>query len=41
MHGEKDVMTLESTNFISATSLSQNLNKLTDGAISMRLDESS
>jgi hypothetical protein len=38
IHGEKDIMTLESTNFISATSISQNLNKLSDGAISMRLD---
>jgi hypothetical protein len=38
IHGEKDALELESTNFISATSVTQNLNKLSDGAISLRLD---
>lgn len=38
IQGETDNLVLESTNFISATAISQNLNKRSDGAISMRLD---
>lgn len=39
--GEQDLLQLESTHFISATSVSPNLNVLSDGAISLRLDASS
>ncbi len=39
--GEKDTINLTSTNFISATSISPNLQVLMDGAISMRFDSTS
>lgn len=41
IYGERDHLELESTNFISATSISGNLNRLMDGAISMRFDSTS
>jgi hypothetical protein len=41
IYGERDTLSLEDTNFINATSISPNLNALTDGAISMRFDETS
>jgi hypothetical protein len=41
IYGEKDHLQLESTNFISATAISSNLNGLMDGAISMRFDSTS
>lgn len=41
IYGEKDTLNLTSTNFISATSISPNLQRLMDGAISMRFDSTS
>lgn len=41
IYGEKDHLSLDSTNFINAISISPNLNKLSDGAISMRFDQTS
>lgn len=41
IYGEKDVLELDSTNFINATNISSNLNGLSDGAISLRFDETS
>lgn len=41
IYGEKDVLQLVSTNFINATEISENLNSLSDGAISMRFDQTS
>lgn len=41
IYGEKDHLELESTNFISATTISGNMNRLMDGAISMRFDSTS
>ena len=38
IYGEKDVLELDSTNFINATNISSNLNGLSDGAISLRFD---
>jgi hypothetical protein len=41
MKGEKDTVSLVSTNFINATEISNNLNYLCDGAISLRFDNQS
>jgi hypothetical protein len=38
---EKDKLLLTSTNFINATSISPHINRLIDGAISLRFDDSS
>lgn len=39
--GQKDTLKIESTNFINAHTLSQNVNNLCDGAISLRFDSNS
>ena len=39
--GEKDVMTVSDTNFILASKITPNLNCISDGAISLRFDDSS
>ena len=41
MLGEKDKLSLGKTNFVSATSISPNLNQLCDGGISLRFDDGS
>lgn len=41
IYGEHDHLKLDTTNFINATEISPNLNDLSDGAISMRFDETS
>lgn len=41
IYGERDLLMLENTNFINATVISANLNDLSDGAISMRFDQTS
>ena len=41
IYGEMDQLMLESTNFVNATAISPNLNALSDGAISMRFDQTS
>jgi hypothetical protein len=41
IYGEHDLLQLENTNFINATEISPNLNGLSDGAISMRFDQTS
>lgn len=41
MKEETDHLELESTNFINATEISQNLNYLCDGGISLRFDDMS
>lgn len=41
IYGEHDHLMLENTNFINATEISSNLNDLSDGAISMRFDQTS
>lgn len=41
IYGEMDQLMLESTNFVNATEISPNLNDLSDGAISMRFDQTS
>ena len=38
---EKEKVTLSNTNFINVTKLSENMNSLTDGALSMRFDKKS
>ena len=38
IYGEKDNITLEKTNFVNAMYISPNLNRLSDGAISLRFD---
>ena len=39
IYGEKDNLTLSQTNFINALHISGNLNALSDGAISLRFDD--
>lgn len=41
IYGEHDLLQLENTNFINATEISPSLNDLSDGAISMRFDQTS
>lgn len=41
IYGERDHLSVESANFVDATSISANLNSLSDGAISLRFDEAS
>jgi hypothetical protein len=38
IYGEKDNLTLINTNFVDAMFISQNLNALSDGALSLRFD---
>ena len=41
IYGEHDTLKMDATNFVNATTLSDRTNKLSDGAISMRFDQSS
>lgn len=41
IYGEKDHLELVSTNFVNATEISENLDTLSDGAISLRFDQAS
>jgi hypothetical protein len=41
IYGERDVLQLTDTNFLNATEISPTLNSLSDGAISLRFDQSS
>lgn len=41
MKAEKDILELNKTTFIKAREISENLNTLCDGAISLRFDETS
>ena len=39
IYGERDNVTLLNTNFVNAMVISPNLNELSDGALSLRFDE--
>jgi hypothetical protein len=41
IYGEKDHLELVNTNVVNATEISENLDSLSDGAISLRFDQSS